>query len=179
MRVLASALLLFSLPRGADAVSFALLIRPLGYSMETSAFEPTDKPEDGVRIASIAGAAVLNPATPVTNVGVRPGRFWSKTPALAGATFRVLATAYSSTTDQTDASPFTTASGSQVHDGTIAANFLTFGTRVRFSDYRPDTVFVVEDRHHPRLSDRVDIWFPSRVEAIRFGARVLRMEVVE
>ena len=38
-------------------------------------------------------------------------------------TRRVVATAYSSTPDQTDSTPFTTASGTQVRDGIIAANF--------------------------------------------------------
>lgn len=92
---------------------------------------------------------------------------------------RILVTGYSSTVDQTDATPFVTASGSRVHDGTIAINVFPFGTRVRFLNYRPNQVFTVEDRHHPRLSVRADIWFPSRRAAVEFGARVLEMVVVE
>lgn len=135
-----------------------------------------DRP-DGATLATVQGSALVNPAMPVT---VRGSRFASRrSPAPIGARFRTLATGYSSTADQTDSSPFITASGTHVHDGTVATNFLPFGTRVRFLNYRPDTIFVVEDRHHPRLSDRVDIWFTSRSAAIQFGARVLQIEVVE
>lgn len=129
---------------------------------------------DGVTLATIAGAALLSPAMPVT-AGPRLARASSAPP---GARIRILATGYSSTPDQTDATPFITASGTPVHDGTVAVNFLPFGTKVRFLDYRPGMVFTVEDRHSPRLSDRADIWFPSREAALLFGKRVLRMEVV-
>lgn len=134
---------------------------------------------DGVKLATIGGAALVNPASPVTAVGRSPIRTNARPSVPVGAKFRVLVTAYSSTPDQTDASPFITASGTRVHDGTVATNFLPFGTHIRFLHYRPDTVFTVEDRYHPRLSDRVDLWFPSRQEAILFGSRVLQMEVVE
>ena len=43
----------------------------------------------------------------------------------------VTVTSYSSTPDQTDDSPFVTANGTWVHDGTLAANFLPFGTLSR------------------------------------------------
>lgn len=131
---------------------------------------------DGVTLATVQGAALVNPAMPVTVRGRRgTARQW----VAPGTAFRILATGYSSTRDQTDATPFITASGTHVHDGTVAINFLPFGTKVRFLDYRPAKVYVVEDRHHPRLSDRADLWFSSRQDALDFGARVLRMEVVE
>src|SRR3990167_4180168 len=50
-------------------------------------------------------------------------------------TMTVVATAYSSTPDQTDGSPFITANGLYVYDGLIAANFLPFGTRVKIPDH--------------------------------------------
>ncbi len=90
----------------------------------------------------------------------------------------VQVTAYSSTPDQTDSSPFITASGSHVHDGTVAANFLPFGTKVKFPDMYGDKVFTVEDRMAKRFSHRMDIWFPNRSSAIKFGVRTLRVEVV-
>lgn len=133
---------------------------------------------DGVQLATVGGAALVNPASPVTTRGSVSSQSRARAVPV-GAKFRVLATAYSSTPDQTDSSPFITANGTHVHDGTIATNFLPFGTRVRFSNYRPDTIFTVEDRHSPRLSDRVDIWFASRQAALRFGKDVLAMEVVE
>lgn len=90
----------------------------------------------------------------------------------------VKATAYSSTPDQTDDSPFTMANGKRVHDGAVAANFLPFGTKVRFPELYGDKVFTVEDRMHRRFSDRVDIWMETRSEAIRFGIQDVTMEIL-
>lgn len=73
----------------------------------------------------------------------------------------VVVTAYSSTPDQTDGSPFTTAMGSQVRDGIIACNFLPFGTKVRLPEFSGDKVFVVEDRMAKRNSHKLDIWMES------------------
>ena len=93
-------------------------------------------------------------------------------------TYTVRATAYSSTVDQTDSSPFITASGTRVRDGIIAANFLPFGTVVRIPDVYGDKLFVVEDRMHERYWYNVDIWFPERSLAREFGARKIKIEVV-
>lgn len=80
-------------------------------------------------------------------------------------------TAYSSTPDQTDDSPFIAASGLRVYDGMIAANFLPFGTKVMIPELFGDKVFTVHDRMNRRFSERVDIWFETRAEALRFGIR--------
>lgn len=90
---------------------------------------------------------------------------------------RVLVTAYSSTPDQTDDTPFITASGSTVRRGVVAANFLRFGTKVRLPDNFGDDVFVVEDRMHERFSDRLDIWMESREAARAWGVRYVAIEV--
>src|SRR3989344_3064143 len=87
-------------------------------------------------------------------------------------------TAYSSTKDQTDGDPFTTASGSKVRDGVIAANFLPIGTRVRIPDYFGDKIFVVEDRMNPRHRYMADIWMASREQAKEWGARYTKLEVL-
>lgn len=92
---------------------------------------------------------------------------------------KVVVTAYSSTPDQTDDTPFITASGSHVRDGIIAANFLRFGAKVRFPDKFGDKIFVVEDRMHPRYSNRVDIWMTERQLAKEFGVKRLEMEILE
>jgi 3D (Asp-Asp-Asp) domain-containing protein len=89
----------------------------------------------------------------------------------------VTVTAYSSTPDQTDDSPFITANGSWVHEGTLAANFLPFGTKVRFPDYSGDKNYVVEDRMNQRYTYRADIWMESREAAKQFGIRKLKMEI--
>ncbi|MFC1640468.1 hypothetical protein ACFL2D_00290 [Patescibacteria group bacterium] len=98
--------------------------------------------------------------------------------ATSGDIRYVNASAYSSTADQCSGDPFITASGTRVHWGTVAANFLPFGAKVRFPDYFGDQVFTIEDRTSTRYSDRADIWFPSRGEALQFGVRTLRIEIL-
>lgn len=88
----------------------------------------------------------------------------------------VLVTAYSSTVDQCDSTPFITANGTHVHDGTIAANFLKFGTKVRFPSLYGNKIFIVEDRM--KSNYKVDIWFPTRQEALNFGAKRVEMEIL-
>jgi len=88
-------------------------------------------------------------------------------------------TAYSSTPDQTDSTPFITASGTRVRDGIVAANFLPIGTQIRIPEYYGDKVFVVEDRMNSRYWEKVDIWMPTRAEAINFGLRRTYIEVIE
>lgn len=95
------------------------------------------------------------------------------------ATITVEATGYSSTVDQTDDTPFETASGRTVKDGVIACNFLPFGAKVKFPEIYGDKVFTVEDRMAKRYTDRVDIWFETRSEALNFGIKTLEMEFVE
>jgi len=94
----------------------------------------------------------------------------------AGMAMRVLATAYSSTVDQTDNDPYTTASGTRVHPGTLAANFLPFGSKVRIGNQ----IYNVEDRLNARYNGKyiIDLWFPSRDAALQFGVRVVEMEIV-
>lgn len=89
----------------------------------------------------------------------------------------VTVTAYSSTPDQTDDTPFIAASGKHVFDGMVAANFLRLGTRVRFPDYFGNKSFFVEDRMHERFSDRMDVWMETREEALEFGIRRLKVEI--
>jgi len=86
-------------------------------------------------------------------------------------TRKVTMTAYSSTPDQTDDSPFIAASGKHVYDGMIAANFLPFGTQVIIPELFGDKVFTVDDRMNRRYQERVDVWFPDRQSALRFGIR--------
>ncbi len=95
-------------------------------------------------------------------------------------TIRLTVTAYSSTVDQTDSDPFTTASGAQVADGIIAYNFLPFGTKVRFPERFGNKIFVVEDRLRAGHGHYIaDMWMPSRQLAQQWGARILKMEILE
>jgi 3D (Asp-Asp-Asp) domain-containing protein len=54
---------------------------------------------------------------------------------------------------------------------------MPFNSRVRFPEYFGEEIFMVTDRTHPRFGDRIDIWFPSREEALEFGKRRLKVEI--
>ncbi|MCH7883475.1 3D domain-containing protein [Patescibacteria group bacterium] len=81
----------------------------------------------------------------------------------------VWVTAYSSTPDQTDSTPFTTASGNRVRSGIVACNFLQFGTKIQIPELFGEEIFVVDDRMHRRKTNFVDVWMPTREDAIKFG----------
>ena len=89
-----------------------------------------------------------------------------------------LITAYSSSPDETDSTPFITASGSYVRNGVVAANFLPFGTQIRIPEIFGDQIFTVEDRLHKMYNDRIDVWFPSKGEALKFGFKITKIEIL-
>lgn len=92
----------------------------------------------------------------------------------------VIITAYSSTIQETDDDPYTTAAGTLVRDGIIANNYLPFGTKVRIPELYGDRVFVVEDRMNWQKSNyHIDIWFASYSEALNFGAKRTYIEILE
>jgi 3D (Asp-Asp-Asp) domain-containing protein len=99
-------------------------------------------------------------------------------PATARYTTVRLVTAYSSTVDQCDDTPFITANGTHVRDGIVAANWLKFNTRIRIPEVYGDKVFIVTDRMNPRFDDRLDIWMETREEAVKFGLKKLTIEVL-
>ena len=87
-------------------------------------------------------------------------------------------TAYSSTPDQTSGDPFITASGSRVHNGVVAANFLPIGTKVRFPEHFGNKIFVVEDRMHQRYWQKADIWMSTRDKAKTWGVKYTKIEIL-
>jgi len=92
--------------------------------------------------------------------------------------YRVDATAYSSTVDQTDASPFIGAAGTHMRDGVVAANLLPLGSTIKVPDLYGDKIFVVEDRMNSRYNKRVDFWFADRSSARQFGLKKINIEVI-
>ncbi len=107
-----------------------------------------------------------------------PQRFDGHLPT-AARTVMVTVTAYASTVAECDDDPFTTADGSQVRDGIIAANFLKFGTKVRIPDLFGDKVFEVHDRMNARYQNRVDVWMDSSQKDREFGIhRNVKIEVL-
>lgn len=82
-----------------------------------------------------------------------------KTKPRVARTYHARMTYYASEVGQTDGNPFVTASGSHVHWGTVAANCLPFGTKIRIPDAYGSQIFTVEDRHSTRFGcGLVDVW---------------------
>jgi 3D (Asp-Asp-Asp) domain-containing protein len=94
---------------------------------------------------------------------------------------KMIVTAYSSTPDQTDDTPFITASGKPVAEDIIANNLLAFGTKVRIPEIYGDKILTVGDRMHARMGlYHADLWFPTRDQAKEFGAKYnVTIEVLE
>ena len=95
-------------------------------------------------------------------------------------TIKVIATGYSSSPEETDEDPLITASGTQVKEGIVANNLLPFGTKIRIPEIYGEKIFVIEDRMNRRKGYyHIDIWFPSKFEALNFGAKRIYIEVLE
>ncbi|MEK7665214.1 MAG: 3D domain-containing protein [Patescibacteria group bacterium] len=93
---------------------------------------------------------------------------------------RMIVTAYSSRVEETDDTPFITASGKTVADGIIANNMLPFGSKIRIPELYGDKIFIVEDRMHQRKGKyHVDIWFPEYEQAKEFGAKLTYIEILK
>jgi len=101
---------------------------------------------------------------------------------------RILSTAYNSEENQTDSTPFITASGERVHDGTLALSrdmIRAENEMMKRMGYNPtatitygDTVdliyvkrMVVHDTMNKRYTNRADIWMDSINDAREWGVR--------
>ena len=96
----------------------------------------------------------------------------------ADRTMYIMVSAYNSLPEQTDSTPFITASNTRTRDGIVATNSLPFGSIVRFPDVYGDKEFVVEDRMNKRYYYQMDIWMEHRVDAVNFGSQFLKMEIL-
>lgn len=107
---------------------------------------------------SSAGTGPLTATTMITGTSTAPT-----------AILHLRVTAYTSLPDETDSTPFITASGETVRDGIIANNLLPFGTKVMIPALFGTKVFVVEDRMNVKMKNSLDIWMPTYGKAIYFG----------
>lgn len=90
----------------------------------------------------------------------------------------VIATGYSSSRDECDDTPFITASNQRVRWGIIAADpSIPFGTLVYIKHF--NQYFEVQDRGGAIKGNRIDIWFPSKKEAFRFGIKKLKIVILK
>ena len=87
-------------------------------------------------------------------------------------------TAYNSLPEQTDDTPFITASNTHTRDGIVAANFLPFGTLVRIPEIYGNKIFIVEDRMNSKYHYHMDIWMEHYQDAVDFGLKALKIEVL-
>jgi len=84
-------------------------------------------------------------------------------------------TSYSSSEDETDSTPFITASGKRVKEGIIANNCFDYGTLVEIDG----KIYEVQDRLNERYScQHFDIWQPTKEEAQNFGKKVVEVKIV-
>jgi 3D (Asp-Asp-Asp) domain-containing protein len=88
-------------------------------------------------------------------------------------------TAYASVPDETSNHPVITASGANVADGIVAANWLPFGTEIQIPALFGNKVFTVEDRMNEKFDSRVDIWMPSVSQALAFGLRQAQIVILD
>lgn len=154
-------------------ISASLTLVSLIYQLVFPQFALTDIEEKESELAltpldgliTLQGQALVQSTNPDTPVVI--AQYW------------VPVTGYSSTPDQTDATPFITAFGTEVQDGVVACNFLRFGTKVRFPQLYGEKIFVVEDRMAAKNSHKMDIWFATRDQAKQFGIKITKVEVLE
>lgn len=99
---------------------------------------------------------------------------------------KVIATGYSSSIFETDNTPFITASNTRTRMGILALSRdllkrYTPGAPFDFGDqvHVPGLgEFIVEDSMNSRWNNRIDIWFPSRLEAVRFGVKEVYLRTI-
>jgi 3D (Asp-Asp-Asp) domain-containing protein len=142
-------------------------------------------------------AITLKPATkPAAKSSPKPA---VARPAATGRSLVVRSTAYNSLPGQTDANPFKTATGARTRFGIVALSrdllrSIPYGSRIvledmgswsngagrgKYNAMLSKMIFVVEDTMHPRKKGTVDVWFPARRQAIQWGARRLRVRIVQ
>lgn len=116
----------------------------------------------------------------------------------AGPSYMLKSTAYNSLTNQTDRTPFITATGARTRFGVIALSrdmlrTVPYGSLVRIEDWGSwnsgrgrglynrmlsKVLFQVEDTMHPRKVRTVDVWFYSRSQALQWGARQVKLTII-
>ncbi len=146
-------------------ITASILISVLGLRIITKQAE-AEKLSFNLKLATTQGNSLLPISNPAEPIKIQ--------------TIKMVVTAYSSTPEETDDTPFITASGRTVEDGIVANNLLPFGTEVMIPEVYGDKIFVVEDRMHQRKGYyHLDIWFADTQEAKNFGAKRVYIEVLE
>ncbi|WP_412029530.1 3D domain-containing protein [Deinococcus yunweiensis] len=134
-----------------------------------------------LRAAAVARTQAASRTVPSETVAYTPVR---------GKVAIVRATAYNSIPNQTDSTPFITATGTRTRPGVVALSRdllrqFPYGSKImiedlsgRYSAQLKGRVFIVEDTMAARKTNSLDIWMTTRSEAMRFGARQVRITAV-
>lgn len=84
----------------------------------------------------------------------------------------VIATAYTSSKEECDSDPYISASGQRVFWGMIATDKkFRFGTKFYIPFFQK--TFIALDRGGKIKGNRIDIWMPTKTEAMKFGIKKL------
>lgn len=146
-------------------------------------------------------ALALSPTAIVLDTPVQSERLFSvKVGPTANPRFNLRATGYNSLVNQTDSTPFITATGARTKFGIVAVSRdllgdeFPYGSLVRIRDLGSyytglgvgkfqslldeQGLFIVEDTMHARKTQQVDVWFPEYSTAIQWGVRRVEVELV-
>jgi len=163
-RLILALVLLTSLPAQASAAWTDTLGNWLKDNISPIAWAQKPDIDTTETMATIKGTALMSAHQPLIGIV---------------KVYEIFVTGYSSSVDETDATPFITASGETVRDGIVAANFLPFNTKIKIPEIFGNKIFVVKDRMHSRNADKMDIWFESKNLAKQFGKKKLQVQVIE
>ena len=142
----------------------------------------------------------LTPSAMVLEVPVEHRLFSVTVGPAANPTATLRATGYNSMVNQTDSTPFITATGAKTRFGIVAVSrdllgtHLPYGSLVRLRDMGSyytgrgsgafqslldqQGLFIVEDTMHARKTQQLDVWFPDYSTAINWGVRRIEVELV-
>lgn len=90
---------------------------------------------------------------------------------------QAVVTAYTSSEDETDSSPFETASGAKTERGVVACPIkYKFGTKIEIDGRQ----YWCEDRMNRRYwhEERFDVWVVAKKEAYNWGRRELAIKIL-
>ncbi len=164
LRLILALILMISFPAQTQAAWTDNLGNWLKTNLNPIAWAQTAGDVEAETLATINGTALVNISRPLVSVA---------------EVYDTFVTGYSSSVDETDDTPFITASGETVRDGIVAANFLPLGTKIKIPEYFGNKIFVVKDRMARKHNEKVDIWFASKELAKQFGKRKLQVQVLE
>lgn len=75
-----------------------------------------------------------------------------------------------------------TASGTRVKEGIVAADIriLKFGTKIKVVEpLKYAGIYVVRDTGKNIVGNRLDFWLPSQKQAIQFGRRLVKVQIIK